>query len=135
MKYVDDSALPEVTDQMLEDALHRVRPYTIVVLKAGPRFEMPGPDRGGEVAKIIWQHGKRNFALRLAGIMPIVCPVADGSGITGVGIFDADPEEVERIMREDPGVKAAIFTYDIHPTRGFPGSALPPPDGAAAEQG
>jgi hypothetical protein len=73
------------------------------------------------------KHGKRNFALRTAGLMPIVCPVADGSGVTGVGIFAASPEEVERIMSGDPGVKEGMFTYDIHPTRTFPGSALPPP--------
>jgi hypothetical protein len=56
--------------------------------------------------------------------MPIVCPVADGSGVTGVAIFDASPDVVERIMSQDPGVKARIFTYDIHPTRTFPGSTL-----------
>jgi hypothetical protein len=45
--------------------------------------------------------------------------------VTGVGIFDADPAEVEKIMAGDPGVQAGVFTYDIHPTRSFPGSALP----------
>ena len=126
MRYTEDGALPEVTDEMLERALHAVRPYTIVILKAGPKFEMPGPDRGSEVSQTIWRHGKRNFALHSAGLMPIVCPVADGSGITGVSVFDADPDEVHRIMSEDPGVKAEIFTYEVHPTRSFPGSALPP---------
>jgi len=27
-------------------------------------------------------------------------------------------------MDADPGVRAGIFTYDVHPVRGFPGSAL-----------
>ena len=125
MKYTDDSDLPAITDEQLQQALIGTRPYTIVILKAGPRFEMPGPDRASEVAKIIWAHGKRNFALRAAGVMPIVCPVGDGSGVTGVGIFDAAPDEVEQIMARDPGVEAGVFTYEIHPTRGFPGSALP----------
>src|SRR4051794_30233021 len=106
MRYTDDSGLPAVTDEMLERALTEVRPYTIVILKAGPNFETPGPDRGSGVTGIIWEHGKRNFALRASGLMPIVCPVADGSGITGVGVFDAEPEEVERIMSRDPGVQA-----------------------------
>ena len=112
---------------MLREALPSTRPYTVVVLKVGPKFSMPGPDRDSWVAKIIWQHGKRNFALRTAGLMPIVCPIADGSGVTGVGIFAGSPEEVDRIMSQDPGVKEGIFTYDIHPTRTFPGSALPAP--------
>jgi hypothetical protein len=46
--------------------------------------------------------------------------------VTGVGIFDASPEVVERIMSGDPGAKTGVFTHDIHPTRSFPGSMLPP---------
>ena len=36
MKYNGDSELPQVTDEMLQEALGAVRPDTIVVLKAGP---------------------------------------------------------------------------------------------------
>jgi hypothetical protein len=123
--YTDDSQLPEVTDAMLQQALPTTKPYTIVVLKAGPRFELPDQDRSSEVAKIIWAHAKRNYALHLAGLMPVVCPVGDGSGVTGISVFDARPEDVDRIMANDPGVRAGVFTYDIHPTRSFPGSSLP----------
>jgi hypothetical protein len=28
-------------------------------------------------------------------------------------------------MAADPGVQAGLFSYDIHPARSFPGSALP----------
>ena len=125
MEYTDNSQLPEVTDEELQQALPNTRPCTIVILKAGPKFEMPGPDRASDVATTIWAHGKRNYALRSAGLLPIVCPIADGSGVTGVGIFDANPEDVDRIMSADPGVQAGIFTYEIHPTRTFPGSAIP----------
>jgi hypothetical protein len=123
--YTDDSKLPEVSDEMLQQALQEVRPYTVVVLKAGPNFSMPGPDRETGVTRIIWAHGKRNYALRKAGLMPIVCPVGDGSGTTGICIFDTAPEEADRIMAGDPGVQAGVFTYEIHPTRSFPGSTLP----------
>lgn len=125
MNYTDDSELPDVTDEMLEKARPTAKPYTIVVLKVGPRFEMPDPDRSSDVARIIWAHGKRNYALHLAGLMPVVCPIGDGGGVTGIGIFDAGPEDVDRIMSNDPGVRAGIFTYDIHPTWSFPGSSLP----------
>jgi len=123
-KYAGDTALPTVTDEMLQDALQTIRPYTVCVLKAGPRFQEPGPDRESWVADLIWEHGKRNYALYLAGLMRVVCPVADGSGTTGAGIFDADPEDVDRMMREDPGVKAGLFTYEIHATQTFPESKL-----------
>ena len=125
MDFTDDSQLPDVTDEMLQDALTRTKSYTVVVLKAGPKFSAPGADRDPEVASTIWAHGKRNFALRAAGLMPIVCPVLDESGVTGVGIFDTTPEDVDRIMANDPGVRAGIFTFDIHPSRSFPGSTLP----------
>lgn len=124
MKFTDDSALPEVSDEMLRAALPTTAPYTVVVLKAGPRFSRPGPDRDPAVAKVIWEHGKRNFALRLAGLLRVVCPVADESDVTGIGVFNASPEDVDRIMSADPGVKVGIFTYEIHATRTFPDSTL-----------
>jgi hypothetical protein len=113
----------------LKDALSTTRPYTALVLKATPRYEPPGPDRSPALSAIIWEHGKRNYALHLAGLLRIVCPVADGSGVTGISIFDATPEDVERIMSGDPGVIAGLFTYEIHPTRTFPTSHLRVNDG------
>lgn len=125
VEYTDDSQLPEVTDEQLEAALPNTRPYTLLLLHPGPAFERPGADRSSGVTQIIWTHGKRNFALRESGLMPIVCPVADGSDLVGVAIFDAEPADVERIMSRDPGVLAGVFTYEVHPTRSFPGSTLP----------
>lgn len=125
MTYTDDSALPQVTDEMLRESLGRTQPYSIVILTAGPRSSPPGPDRDPEVARIIWQHGKRNFALRAAGLLAVVCPVADGTNITGVGIFAATPEDADRIYSLDPAVRAGVLGYEVHPTRTFPGSTLP----------
>ena len=122
--YTGEAALPAVTDGILRDALQGIRPFTVCTLKAGPSFQEPGPARESWVAEVIWEHGKRNYALYLAGLMRIVCPIGDGTGTTGVCIFDADADEVDRIMRHDPGVKAGLFTYEIHPTQTFPESRL-----------
>ncbi|MDQ6669699.1 MAG: YciI family protein [Chloroflexota bacterium] len=111
--------MPEITDEMMRQSLAKTRSYTIMLLKAGPNISMPGVD------KIIWEHGRRNFRLRAAGRLSIICPVADDSGLCGLGIFDADPDEVERIYAADPGVQAGVFTFEVHPSRGFPGSCLP----------
>lgn len=54
--------------------------------------------------KIIWEHG---------------------SELSGLGIFNASVEETKKIMDKDPGVKAGIFVYEVHPCRGFPVSYLP----------
>ena len=124
MKYTDDSALPEVTAEELMAALTKTRPCTVVVLKAGPRYSPPGPDRDPEVAAIILRHGVRNMRLRLAGLLRVVCPVADGSDVAGVGVFDATPEECDAIYSRDPAVMASVLTYEIHPTRTFPDSSL-----------
>lgn len=124
MRYTDDSSLPEVTEADLRASLATTRPYTIVVLKAGPNYSAPGPDRDPDVAAIILRHGRRNASLRLAGLLRVVCPVADGSEVAGIGIFDATPEETNLIYSRDPAVKAGILTFEIHPTRAFPDSSL-----------
>jgi len=122
--YSGDAALPAVTDDMLRDALQGTRPYTIYILTATPAYQPPGPGREGWVADLIWEHAKRNYALYLAGLKRVVCPIGDGSGTTGVGIFDAGLDETDRIMRQDPAVRAGLFTYELHATQTFPESTL-----------
>jgi predicted ester cyclase len=124
VSYTGEADLPAVTDEMLRGALQGTRRYTVYILKATPRYQEPGPAREGWIADLIWEHAKRNYALYLAGLMRIVCPVGDGSGTAGVGIFDADPEAADRIMRQDPGVQAGLFTYELHATQTFPESTL-----------
>ncbi|VVB86791.1 Uncharacterised protein [uncultured archaeon] len=111
--------MQKITDEFMRQMLPTARNYCIVILRAGPKINEPG------VEKIIWEHGRRNFALRAEGVLSIVCPVIDGSEIKGVGIFDASIEETKRIMDEDPGVKAEAFVYELHACRGFPGDCLP----------
>lgn len=108
-----------ITDEYMRQMMPTTKTYSVVILKAGPRYSEPGAE------KVIWEHGRRNFALRAEGLLSIVCPVADGSAVKGVGIFNAPVDEVDQTMREDPGVKAEIFVYEVHPCRSFPGDALP----------
>ncbi len=108
-----------ITDEYMREMLPTAKSYTIVILKATPKRREPGAD------KIVWEHGRRNFALRADGVMPIVCPVADESDIRGVSIFNASLEDVGKIMDEDPAVKAGVFTYELHACKSFPGDRLP----------
>ena len=107
--------LPEISDVFMTQALPTTRGYTLVILKKGAAYDPPRSDA------IIWEHGRRNFALRAAGLLSIVCPVNDGSQLAGVGIFDAEPDAVERIVAGDPAIIAGVLTFEIHPTRTFPG--------------
>ncbi len=108
-----------ITDEFMLDMLKKTKQYSIVILKAGPK------KKEASVEKIIWEHGRRNFSLRHEGLLSIVCPVADGSDVSGLGIFNASVEETKKIMDEDPGVKEGVFVYEIHPCRSFPGDSLP----------
>ncbi|MCU1584575.1 MAG: hypothetical protein JWM49_1131 [Microbacteriaceae bacterium] len=108
-----------ITDDYMREMLHKTKAYTVLILKKGANYGAEGADA------IVWEHGRRNFSLRAAGRLAIVCPVTDDSDVTGIGIFDLTVEETRAVMEEDPGVKAGLFVYEVHASRGFPGSALP----------
>jgi hypothetical protein len=113
------SVTPQITDEYMQQMLVTSRTYTAMLLRLTPNAAGAGAEH------VIWEHGRRNFMLRAAGTLPIVCPATDDSDWAGVAIFDASPEEVDRIMADDPGIRAGVFTYELHPVCGFPGSALP----------
>lgn len=108
-----------ISDEFMREMLTRAKEYCVVILHAGPNKHMDGAD------KLIWEHGRRNFALRADEILSIVCPVRDGGDISGIGIFNAPIDVVTKIMDDDPGVQAGIFVYEIHTCRSFPGDSLP----------
>src|SRR4051794_3948210 len=103
-----------ISDEYMQEMIAKTKTYTLVILKGGPNIAIPGVER------IIWEHGRRNFALRQQGVLSIVCPVADESGVCGVGIFNTDLDKTKSIMDEEPGVKEKVFTYELHSCRSFP---------------
>jgi hypothetical protein len=108
-----------ITNEYMLEMMTKTKNYNLVILKAGLNYNQP------DAKSIIWEHGRRNFELRADGKLSIVCPVSDSSEVRGVGIFNVDEKELKQIMDEDPGVKAGIFVYEIHPVRSFPGDKLP----------
>ena len=112
-------SMSSITDEFMRQMLTLAQKYSVVILKAGPRRHQSGVDG------IIWEHARRNFALRANGLLPIVCPISDDSNVEGVGIFNASADEVRKVMDADPGVKAGVFVYEIHSCRSFPGDSLP----------
>lgn len=110
-----------VTDAQIRDWWESTAPYTIMILSTTARYgEVPGRKA------IIRDHERRMIALHADGILPIVCPARDRTGLAGVGIFAAGPDRAARIMDEDPGVRAGLYSYEVHPCSSQPGSALPP---------
>ncbi len=108
-----------ISDDFMRQMLDTAKEYCVCILKITPKRKEPGANT------IVWEHGRRNFSLRAGGVLAIVCPISDGSGVSGVYIFNAGLDEVRRIMEDDPAVKAGIFTYELHPSRSFPGDELP----------
>jgi hypothetical protein len=108
-----------ITDEQMRAQLSTTKTYTVVILKVGPNRQMEGVD------SIIWEHGRRNFSLRADGLLSVVLPVMDETEVSGIGIFNLDEDETIKIMDDDPGVKAGVFVYEVHPARSFPGDALP----------
>ena len=109
--------LPDISDEYMQSELARSKTYAFVTL-------LPGPNIDSAQREQIWEHGRRNFALRNHGVMNIVGPLQDDGEIQGVAILDATVEEAAAIMDGDPTVVAGIFTYSVHPMRAFPGDAL-----------
>jgi hypothetical protein len=108
-----------ITDDHMREMMQTTKTYSVVILKSGPRYH----DEDSKA--IIWEHGRRNFSLRADGVLAIVLPVLDDSDVNGVGIFNLDVDATREVMEGDPGVRAGVFVYEVHPCRGFPGDALP----------
>lgn len=108
-----------ITDEFMRQMISRAKGYCIVVLRPGPKIDMDAAD------KVVWEHGRSNFRLRAEGKLAIVCPIRGAKEIEGIGIFTTELEETRRMMDDDPGVKAGLFTYEAYPCRSFPGDCLP----------
>ena len=113
------SELPAISDETMRQSMASAHRYTVAILKKGTAYDPPRTDG------IIWEHGRRNFALRAAGLLSIVCPIREDAAYAGVGIFNADAEQTEQIMAGDPAVQAGVLTFEIFSTRSFPGDCLP----------
>ena len=108
-----------ISDEEMDQLRATMKPYTVVLL------QVTGKIIGDEIEPVLREHRRRNLELRADGPLSIICPFPNSHGWAAVYIFDAPPDEVRRIMDSDPAVEEAIFSYEIHEGRGFPGDALP----------
>jgi hypothetical protein len=115
--HVYDSS--HISDEQMERERANTHEYSLVILTT---TSLTFSDEG---RPIIWEHGRRNFALRADGVLAVVCPASDGGEIAGIGIFNAPPDQTRAIMEGDPAVEAGVLEFRIVPVRGFPGDCLP----------
>jgi hypothetical protein len=107
------------TDDEMNALLPATKEYNVVILKRGPSFT------DDAAPAVVWEHGRRNFGLRDDGVLAVVLPVTDGSDVCGVAVFTGTVDQTVALMNGDPGVQAGVFTFEVHPCRGFPGDSLP----------
>ena len=108
-----------ITDEYMRLMQEKTKEYCVCLLRTTTKRGQTGANR------LVAEHNRRIFALRAQGPVAILCQVSDGSGMSGVIIFDASPEEVKKLMDEDPAIREGIFTYELHASRSFPGDMLP----------
>lgn len=116
-----DDRLPLIDDEAANRLLGTSRPYTAVVLRAGPNRQTP------EGEALLRPHGIRNMRLRAAGLLRVVVRVTDESDAAGIGIFALDEAETRRVIESDPAVAAGVFVAEYHPVLGFPGDGMAAP--------
>ncbi|MCL1814821.1 MAG: hypothetical protein FWG27_03235 [Treponema sp.] len=107
-----------ISDEYFREMHNKLKDYTIVLIKPTPKRNDAGADA------IIFEHARKNLAISEEGLASIICPVFGGNNLSGVYIFNVSVNEVQRIMDNDPAVKAGIFIYEIYPCKGFPGASL-----------
>lgn len=120
MEFTDESQIPPITKEEFAQMIGATRQYTVAILKAGPRYEKPGPERSPEVTAIITSHAMRNRGMQKVRLLPVVCPIGDGTDVTGIGVFDLSVADATRVMDGDPAVQAGVLTYELHPCFSLP---------------
>ena len=111
-----------ISDEYMQEMVASMQAYTAVILRKGPAYRM------ADQFPVLWEHARRNLQLRDSGQLILVFPINDGTETAGIGIFNVDVEKTRLLMDEDPAIKEKILTYEVHPTRSFPGDGLPFPD-------
>ncbi len=110
--------MTEITDDHMRQMMMTTRPYTVVLLRPVRTTTRPIATRssGSTVA------ATSRYA-------PMACSTSCAlSSTTARGAVWASsmpsPTTVSEIMDDDPGVRAGVFTYEVHPVRSFPGDTL-----------
>ncbi len=128
-----EASLPRISDEAFAKARASARGFTAVIMKIGPAFGSPNlSDPTDPVTAIVVAHAKRNLGMHQSGLLPIVCPIGDGSPVAGISIFTTDPDRTTEILEADPAVRAGVLTYEIHPTTTSTIGGPPPPTRAPA---
>jgi uncharacterized protein YciI len=113
--------MEKITPELIQQKISAGRRYSLVLLKAGPRFKDETLAQ-----KIQASHLKYLFELREQGTLLLNGPIFGNDELKGVGIYDlTDKDEVIRIVGLDPSVQEGRFVFEVFDWFGLPGDSLP----------
>lgn len=107
-----------VTDQQIQDLVQTAQPYSLVLLRWGPRRDQEG------AAATEREHQRRMVSLRADGVIAILCPILDDA-MAGMAVMTVPAERAAEIIAGDPCVRAEMMHSEVYPCLSFPGDALP----------
>jgi hypothetical protein len=113
---------PEITDAFMFERLGRARTFTVLLLRVTDKYDPDAPP-GSEQRRLIWEHGRRNFALQADGKLSLIGPAVEYP-YAGIGVFNVSASETAQLLDDDPAVRAGIFAYELLSWCSFPGDAL-----------
>lgn len=98
------------------------KPFTLMLLIACKEDSIEK-----EVAEALQiGHLTHLFTLEREGHISIFGPVLDDTRLRGIIVFNTtDKESINRLMADDPYIKAGYFTYELLNWFSIPGQALP----------
>ena len=95
--------------------LHKLDPKTPEHMQAHPFCMLLRDQNAGAAQELLAAHGKYVEKLRTNGKLSASGPVDGDDELAGLVVFRAIPlEEAERLMSEDPAVRAGVFKVEYH---------------------
>lgn len=107
------------TDEEIGSLIASARPMSIAMLRWADGRHQEGAD------VIEQQHQGRMVGMHRDRVISVLTPI-ESDGPCGVALFEATPDEVREIMRDDPCVVAGMMTVEVHPCLAFPEDRIPP---------
>ncbi|WEL94902.1 hypothetical protein P1N98_08520 [Tsukamurella tyrosinosolvens] len=107
-----------MTDEQIQDLVRTAQPYSLVLLRWGPRRDQDGAEA------IEREHQRRMVSLRADGVIAILCPIRDDA-MAGMAVMTVPAERAAEIIAGDPCVRAEMMHSEVYPCLSFPGDALP----------
>lgn len=99
-----------------------LKQYYFVMLTKG---DNSGRIDSVKAGRIIAGHLQNIKRMQSEGKLVIVGPFGDNGNRRGIFIFDVPKQEdVEKLLQNDPAIKAGMFTYEIHPWWSEKGQSL-----------